>query len=346
MSIKRSTHGLFDSPSANWLYIAAIPTLAIISSLTAYLNPNLFYLILTLDLWLLGYHHVISTYTRLAFDLTSAKENWRLLIPLPLLVIAAVFLGYYFIGGALISSIYLYWQWYHYTRQSEGISKTYGMKHEDKNIVANSANRIAFYSIPTLSFIWMISRQDESFLGMSFWSFYLPKSIRLGILALILIITATWLIYLALQLKQNKISRFYFSYMLSHAFIYIFSYITIEPISVGWLAINIWHNTQYIFFVWLFNSKKYAKGIDSQHKLISYISQPHHLIIYLATCLLLTSIIYSGLQKITEYALEHYNLSLVLLLYSTINFHHYIVDSKIWKLRRSKVQSTLGLQRT
>lgn len=345
MTTSRSAHGLFDSPAANWAYLVAIPTLAIFSGLAVYLQPNLFYLILTLDLWLLGYHHVIATYTRIAFDTTSLKENWLLLLPLPLLVIGLVLLGYYLVGGVLISSIYLYWQWYHYTRQSEGISKAYGMKHADKEAVANPINRASFYGIAVLSFIWMISRQDGDFLGMQFWSFYLPEPIRLGILALTLLLTASWTIYLSLLLWQKKVSYFYFTYMISHATIYIVSYIIIEPISFGWLVINIWHNSQYLFFVWLFNAKKYSSGIDNQHRVISYLSQPNRLAIYLLTCLLLTTIIYTGLQKLTDYAILHYNLSLILILYATINFHHYIIDSKIWKLRRPQIQSNLGLHR-
>jgi hypothetical protein len=30
--------------------------------------------------------------------------------------------------------------------------------------------------------------------------------------------------------------------------------------------------------------------------------------------------------------------------YQSINFHHYIVDSFIWKTRRPKVRAELGLQ--
>jgi len=32
-----------------------------------------------------------------------------------------------------------------------------------------------------------------------------------------------------------------------------------------------------------------------------------------------------------------------LVIYQTINFHHYIVDSIIWKLRKRPIQATLGL---
>jgi hypothetical protein len=37
-------------------------------------------------------------------------------------------------------------------------------------------------------------------------------------------------------------------------------------------------------------------------------------------------------------------LSATIVLYQIVNFHHYIVDSSIWKVRKPKMQETLGLQ--
>jgi hypothetical protein len=37
-------------------------------------------------------------------------------------------------------------------------------------------------------------------------------------------------------------------------------------------------------------------------------------------------------------------LPLALIVYQTINFHHYIVDALIWKLRRKPVQQVLGVR--
>jgi hypothetical protein len=32
-----------------------------------------------------------------------------------------------------------------------------------------------------------------------------------------------------------------------------------------------------------------------------------------------------------------------LVFYQTLNFHHYIVDGRIWKMRKPALQKTLGL---
>src|SRR5688572_26487769 len=38
-------------------------------------DPRLYPILLVADLWLLGYHHVVATYTRLAFDTQSLRRN-------------------------------------------------------------------------------------------------------------------------------------------------------------------------------------------------------------------------------------------------------------------------------
>ena len=70
------------APSAGWLrgtafdsiFIFGIAGVALLSGAAVLHEPKLFPAILVLDLWLLGYHHVVSTYTRLCFDRTSLQE--------------------------------------------------------------------------------------------------------------------------------------------------------------------------------------------------------------------------------------------------------------------------------
>ena len=102
--------------------------LALLSGLIVIARPDLFIYVLVADLWLLGYHHVISTFTRLAFDKNSFNENRALIVYLFPAVAAGVCLLAFFVGAWVITTIYLYWQWFHYTRQSWGISQVYRAK--------------------------------------------------------------------------------------------------------------------------------------------------------------------------------------------------------------------------
>src|SRR5947207_14604859 len=52
--------------------------------------PPLFGPLLIADLWLLGYHHVVATFTRLTFDTESFRQYKFLVIWLPLIMVIAV----------------------------------------------------------------------------------------------------------------------------------------------------------------------------------------------------------------------------------------------------------------
>src|SRR5471032_1914060 len=148
------------------MFVLGIPLLALATGALALGFPGYFFLILSLDMALLGYHHVISTYTRLLFDLKSARQHWALLIPLPLAVAGAVYLLAHTAGVAAIATLYLHWQWYHYTRQSEGINKAYGMKTRSTQAGNPHFNRAVFYLVPLAAFLMMSARPGSTFLSM------------------------------------------------------------------------------------------------------------------------------------------------------------------------------------
>ena len=69
-------------------FIVGIAALALLSGWVVVREPSLFPMILLADVWLLGYHHVVSTYTRLCFDLESFRTYRFLILWLPLLVLS------------------------------------------------------------------------------------------------------------------------------------------------------------------------------------------------------------------------------------------------------------------
>jgi hypothetical protein len=119
-------------------------------------------------------------------------------------------------------------------------------------------------------------------------------------------------------------------------------YLAVEDITFGWLGINIWHNAQYILFVWLFNTRRFKDGIDPNARFLSYISQPGRLWLYLLTCVAITGVVYAGLFGVLEATLLA-GLWGTIVFYQIVNFHHYVVDSMIWKQRQAPIRKTLGL---
>ena len=98
-------------------FIVGIAALALASGALAAYEPRWFTPILVTDLWLLGYHHVVTTFTRLCFDRASLRAHRFLITWLPLIVLAGVAALAAGAGLWVLASVYLYWQWFHYTRQ-------------------------------------------------------------------------------------------------------------------------------------------------------------------------------------------------------------------------------------
>ncbi len=71
---------------------------------------------------------------------------------------------------------------------------------------------------------------------------------------------AMWTLRSALAFTRGTLDALYTGFVLSHIAIFLVAYIAIEDANAGWLAINVWHNFQYVLVVWMMNQKKHAGG--------------------------------------------------------------------------------------
>src|SRR5688572_27445063 len=90
--------GLLRGTKFDVTYVAGIACLALLSGLFVSSNPKLFPAVFVLNGWLLGYHHVVSTFTRLTFDRDSFNQHRFLITQLPIIVLFAVALACVFFG--------------------------------------------------------------------------------------------------------------------------------------------------------------------------------------------------------------------------------------------------------
>ncbi len=331
------------NPRFDLSFIIGLPAVASMTGLVIVWQPQLFYPILIFDLWFLGYHHVISTYTRLCFDRKSFAEHWPLVVVLlPLITIGTLAVAYA-VGLWVIVSIYFYWQWFHYTRQSWGISRAYRGKEPGALYEDGWVEQAIFYALPVLGILYRSNQDPGLFIDMELKVVPVPSAEVHAVAAGTIVLLGFWTFRRIQAWREGRLAAVHTLYMLSHFAIFAIGYLAIENVTYGWLVINMWHNAQYILFVWMFNTRRFKDGINPEARFLSYISQPERLWLYLATCVLITGVIYWGVVRTIDH-LFFAGLAATIVLYQIVNFHHYVVDSRIWKVRKPPIRKTLGLQ--
>jgi hypothetical protein len=329
-------------PRFDLFFILGILGVSVATGLFVTRYSDWFVPILIFDMWFLGFHHVISTYTRLCFDKKSFEDSRFLVFGVLPLVAAATVAVAWFVGLWSIVAVYLYWQWFHYTRQSWGVSRAYRGKDRDALYEQGWIDQAIFYSLPVLGILYRSYQDPGTFIGLPLkvipvpmWAVWACAVPTCGLLAY-------WGVRRIQAWRMGRLAQVHTLYMLSHFAIFAVGYLLIEDTTYGWLAINIWHNAQYILFVWMFNTRRFKGGIDPEARFLSYISQPHRLWLYLLTSVAITGVVYGAiLGTLTTVLLA--GLSATIVTYQIVNFHHYIVDSVIWKVRKASIRQTLGL---
>ncbi len=343
------------SHSLGWLrgatfdlsYIFGLTALALGTGAIVVAQPAIFPLIIFLDLWLFGYHHVISTFTRLAFDRNSFREHRFLVIGLPPLVLLGVTLAFILIGTWVLPTVYLYWQWFHYTRQSYGIARIYKRKASPAAIADDRLTLAMLYLIPAWGILYRSYQGPEKFLWMPVKTLPVPFLVVASVGLASVVVIAWWSVRQLRALIMGQLLWAHTLYVLSHAIIFVSGYILIPDINHGWLVVNIWHNTQYILLVWMFNNNRFKNGIDERCRFLSSISQRERVTLYFVVCLSISTATYLALYLILTKASAAFSVAaaapLVLIAYQAINFHHYIVDALIWKVRKKSLKQNLGI---
>lgn len=305
-------------------FIGGTAVVALGSALIVVSRPELFALVMVLDVWLLGYHHVISTFSRFLVDPATVRQHRDLLTWWPLGIAASVTAIGVGVGPWALATIYLYWQWFHYARQSWGIARAYERRAGGRLPESPMLFAAIFTSVPLWGILHRSHQSPDRFLLVDVWTVPVPGLVVdiAGAAALVLVAVGIGSRWRAWQRGQLPVAHSLM--VVSHLVVFAFGYVVIDDIDTGWLAINIWHNTQYIAFVWHVNNRQAADDPGLLHRL----SGDGRLVPYLAVSVAASTAIYAVLGLTLAAAVTP------IIVYQAINFHHYVVDGRIWRHRR------------
>ena len=125
-------------------------------------------------------------------------------------------------------------------------------------------------------------------------------------------------------------------FVLSHVAITVVSYLAvIEDVTRGWLFINIWHNAQYLLFVWAMNARA-ASAAASTRAAVPLAPQPA-----LAGPALCPDLPRRSRRRSTwrspapgRSRWPALPCRCMLVCHMAVNFHHYLIDAVIWRSPR------------
>jgi F0F1-type ATP synthase assembly protein I len=96
----------------------------------------------------------------------------------------------------------------------------------------------------------------------------------------------------------------------------------------------------------MFNNNRFKDTVHPKHRFLSFISQRKKVFTYTAVCLFISTAVYGALHYSLGWlaAVTATSLPLFIIAFQAINFHHYVVDAVIWKVRRKPIQQNLGIE--
>ena len=212
------------SPSFDRFFILGIPVLAIMAGSYVVARPDHFEIVLAINLWLLGYHHVIATFTRIAFDKQSLEENRFLVFGLPVLVFAGTLALAYGVGVWAVPTLYLYWQWFHYTRQSWGVSQVYRARAAEPPDDSPLFAKACLYLVPTWGILYRTWQAPTEFLGSEVWVPPTPGWLVTLVGAAAGASIVAWCVTRFQAWRAGRLAVAHSLYMVSHFVVFIVGY--------------------------------------------------------------------------------------------------------------------------
>lgn len=331
------------------LFIVGTLTVALGLGAMASMSPGMLVTIALIDVWIFANPHVVATYTRLGSCVADLRRNWFLIFPLPVMVllgVTTVALSYEVTG---LFVVYFIAQNYHVSRQSFGIAKRYGQT-DGSRPDADPWSSAVIYLVPLWGLLNRCAQLPGEFLGYPISLPAVPTLISNVVGGLAISALLFWAVRAFRAARAGRPHWRHDGFVASHVCVSVVGYVWITDITLGWLVVNIWHNLQYLLFVWRQNRLRADGKQASSPPAIAAPSALRDVWTdasrYFGFCLVIGALLYEIMDFLGAQLLW-LGLPTVLIAHFTLNFHHYLVDGVIWKRRRPTqnrraLQSLLG----
>jgi len=293
--------------------------------------------ILYINIWLLANPHLVATYTRIGAISSRIRLQWALIVVAPILILACLTIVALAYEATGLLALYFVLQTFHVARQSYGIARRHDRRLQ---VPCRGIPYLLIYLFPAWGYLHRSAQAPNSFLGYPIWLPPVPQELAFAAGIAAIVGALSWFARLGYARSAKQVSEPFNSFVLSHLLVSLVGYVWISDITVGWLVVNVWHNIQYLIFVYRQrrpgvmtgeSSEKSGSASARRRSLVEVLKPP-------ATFFLICSIVGAVLYAVASRVGESFlwlGLPTVLIAHFVLNFHHYLADSVIWKRSRA-----------
>ena len=280
--------------------------------------------------------HLISTWTRVY--LVPGERFKR---PVRYWVIPGLALAFAITADAqggmwlrLIRSTIFYWATWHFVAQSWGVLRIYQRKHGAAERTEARLERALIFLPAFFCALHRLYTGPWTLFGVEVVHARPPAMLVNGLGALILAIAAVYL-WVWLQGSRGRVTHEWIrpAYLLFNFVGFAMPFLVIRDGDAAFAAAALWHAVQYIAIVWLFNGRRYARGVDPEARLVSWVSQRGRALAYMgliAACAVVVYMVAFGASFFVHRPFQ----DIALTFWTGFTLGHYYLDGMIWKSRK------------
>lgn len=296
--------------------------------------------VLYVDIWLLANPHLAATYTRIGALSSRVRLRWALIFVAPILILVGLTMVALAYEATGLFALYFVLQTFHVARQSYGIARRHDHRLE---VPCRALPYVLIYLFPAWGYLHRSAQAPGSFLGYPIWLPPVPQELAAAVGGAAVAGAVCWFACLGLGYARGarRADGPFNSLTLSHLVISWVGYVWISDITVGWLVVNVWHNIQYLMFVYrqrqagITMAKNTEESDSASVRPKSLVEVLKPAATFFLTCALCGAVLYAAASRVGE-SLLWLGLPTILIAHFVLNFHHYLADGLIWKRRRPR----------
>jgi hypothetical protein len=162
----------------------------------------------------------------------------------------------------------------------------------------------------------------------------IPVWLANGVGAVACLGLAWWVVERAREARAGELAVLHTVFTASHYLIFITGYIVMDDLAGGWIVTNIWHTSQYLMLVWMFNENAAGAGGAYRKSVFWTLTGGNRPLFYFGFCFLAALPVYVVIAMLYGAAGNTTALIAAVVANQTLNFHHFIVDAVIWRKKR------------